>query len=443
MGPLSPSKVVAPSQQLLVMDLEAAGLWSGKGVPELPGAVLAPDDDPVELVDLELVGSDATKAGLLLDRSSHPLFLYDVPKNAVEATKARLASLCEEHQLRASLQQTRERVSHYRRVALQCESGDASRGIEVHGYWTALATGLPSNRQLELVGERRTAPSEFAGRWQHLTLGISNAPTVRLVHHGQVSCDSGMLLFADVDALGRWQHREPIDGLADVVLTGFAAAYMASVVRAPPLGPPDTFGWCDLGIEEALLRAAELEEMRRRKSWELEIDLRPHSHRQRLLDQFRSGQNAAQLHLAGATFIGVATGWEEGLFDVYSCRDGRGAVVGYRIVLGTARALEAARRAAAVTPKVTGLAVISRRAYEQGIGVFYRERPHTPDDSGWRLFRGHEDVSFLDDTANVRLVSVRRLIELNPELEGLLDAPEGAAYERIDGTFKRMDRDTE
>jgi|GEM_PF-1544346 len=439
-GRIELGRVSVPSGQLLALDLEAAALWGGDGPPTLPPNVMADDDDPVELVDLKLSGPDAEEVGLILDRSSHPLYLFDVPRDAVSSTRDRVVHITSEHELEAEVEELAERVSHRRRAALQAESGDPAKGIEFHGYWAGLAWDVPMEGALEAAGTKRQGTGDFDGRWQEVVIPLSEATVARSELRGQVSCDSGYLMLVDANVLGGWVHREPIDGKADVIISGLAAAYMARKVGAPAYSPDASdFGWRDLDMGEAFLRATELETMRRKKRWEATVDLRPHSHRELALDPIRGGADAATVDLASASVCVIATGWDEGLFDVFMDVDVNDQPVAVRVVLGTPRAIRASKRAAATNPKVTGLAVISRRAFEDGIGVLYRERPHTPEDSGWRLFRGQEEASFLDDTANVRLVSLNRIVELEPKLAGLLDAPEGAAYEKIDGVFKRMD----
>lgn len=438
-----------PSGHFMAIDLEAAAFWGGDGPPTLPLQALevpgeATNEDDLALVDMLISGPDAEEVGLILDRSYHPRYLFDVPLDAAPATATRIASIAKEHGLTASAKPLTDRVSHRQRVELQATTGDPSKGFEFHGYWTGLASGLPKASEFAVTARVRQGTGEFDGRLQEVVIDVDPLarPIVRSELRGHVSSDSGRLMLSGADVLGGWVHHESLDGKADVTIRGLAAAYMARRVGAPAADTnASSFGWKDLPIGEALQRATELEAMRRDRQWEATIDLRPHSHREMALAPIREGAPGATVIVDGSPVCVLDTTWGDGLFDVFVDLTLEEAVARIRIVLATPSVLRASRIDDSTNPKVTGLAVISRRAYEEGVSLLYRERPHTPEDSGWRVFRGEEESRFLDDTANVRLVSLTRLVEMEPKLKGLLDAPEGAAYEKVDGEFVSAERD--
>ena len=58
------------------------GIWSHNASPFLPDGTLDNEEQTRRantFVDLRLIGSDAERAGYLLDMSWHPLFVYDQP----------------------------------------------------------------------------------------------------------------------------------------------------------------------------------------------------------------------------------------------------------------------------------------------------------------------------------------------------------------------------
>jgi hypothetical protein len=68
---------------LIVIDTGYLNIWSHNRPPTLP------DDDPLSevanrSVDLQIVGSDAQRAGRLLDMCWHPLIIYDQPPDHPE-----------------------------------------------------------------------------------------------------------------------------------------------------------------------------------------------------------------------------------------------------------------------------------------------------------------------------------------------------------------------
>ncbi|NOZ94430.1 MAG: DUF2185 domain-containing protein [Acidobacteria bacterium] len=87
-------------------------------------------------------------------------------------------------------------------------------------------------------------------------------------------------------------------------------------------------------------------------------------------------------------------------------------------------------------------AIVSIEVARQGLSVgwLYREEPDRENDSGWRVFSGAEPDDFADDASNFAILSLEELIELDPAVESVLDAPPGSCYERHeeDGPFHRV-----
>ncbi|MFD0345474.1 hypothetical protein ACFQ0M_04020 [Kitasatospora aburaviensis] len=73
--------------------------------------------------------------------------------------------------------------------------------------------------------------------------------------------DWARVAFGDADALGAWEHDEPLDGLADVAFWGRAEEEVAQEFGAPRLGESgeeQVYGWTGLEVEEAVEKAEAL-----------------------------------------------------------------------------------------------------------------------------------------------------------------------------------------
>jgi hypothetical protein len=69
-------------------------------------------------------------------------------------------------------------------------------------------------------------------------------------------------------------------------------------------------------------------------------------------------------------------------------------------------------------------------AKDEFVRFLYREDPDRKEDSGWRMFTGHETQEYNDDPANVRLVDVGYMLSRDPSLLQPLKEGIGAAFER-------------
>jgi hypothetical protein len=74
------------------------------------------------------------------------------------------------------------------------------------------------------------------------------------------------------------------------------------------------------------------------------------------------------------------------------------------------------------------------------VRFLYREKPDREEDSGWRMFTGHESESYSDDPKNVRLVDVGFMLDRDPSLLEPLKEGAGAVFERRNkgGPWRRV-----
>jgi hypothetical protein len=199
--------------------------------------------------------------------------------------------------------------------------------------------GLPTDRPLPVEGVPRDYGTPVGSRWETIRVvtGIGRVAQTRQVGH--VGVDWARVMVADADALGCWQHEEPLDGLADVVIWGLHAAEAAAAHDAPPLsiaGENDMYGWQDLDIEEAADRAAAIEEWRTvDPTRRLGLDFRPHSHHWQVMREVHaSPEETGTVDVGGARLLCAMTSWGDGIFGVHADYDETGTLLAVRIVLG-------------------------------------------------------------------------------------------------------------
>ena len=79
------------------------------------------------------------------------------------------------------------------------------------------------------------------------------------------------------------------------------------------------------------------------------------------------------------------------------------------------------------------LALVSRAVADgAAANLIYRDKPISPEDSGWRAFTGSETGEEMADPANTILTPLSRLIEVAPDFAPHRNAPRGTALERDD-----------
>ncbi len=79
------------------------------------------------------------------------------------------------------------------------------------------------------------------------------------------------------------------------------------------------------------------------------------------------------------------------------------------------------------------LALMSRLVIDEKLPVrfMYKTVPEHLNDTGWRLFTGYEDESFLDnEQVNMIPMVMDKLYQLDPSLESLLQYNAGTVWER-------------
>ena len=80
--------------------------------------------------------------------------------------------------------------------------------------------------------------------------------------------------------------------------------------------------------------------------------------------------------------------------------------------------------------RYAGLCFVTKRVLEDGapVGYLYREEPDNDDDSGWRFTANDESDAYVNDSANVALVSLGAVLSVDDRYIGLLDSPAGSAF---------------
>jgi hypothetical protein len=284
------------------------------------------------MADYFIAGKDAAAvARLAAFQSFH--FIYDLPTDGVETISGKIASLASENGLDAHLERESRRIPHRERAQRVAERGGGD--FVVQGPWVGVVGTLP-NEPFTIRGRRQDYGGNVGVRWAHVRIEVSRNKVESSVQVGYVGVDYGLILLGDADALGGWRHVEPLDGLYDVAFWGAVGEAASGELAAPPL--PDGWGWRDIGEGEAKQR------MQQVQSWlgpdsppgRLVLELRPHSHFYRVMEQIRTGSpEVGALALDGAMLLGLSTSWGDGLFPIWVDRDKTGAVVAIRLELGS------------------------------------------------------------------------------------------------------------
>ncbi len=68
------------------------------------------------------------------------------------------------------------------------------------------------------------------------------------------------------------------------------------------------------------------------------------------------------------------------------------------------------------------------------VAYMYREAPDNDIDSGWRFMSGFETDEYMDDPSNLGVYDVNTIANYDPDIIPHLHSPEGAAFEREDGS---------
>jgi hypothetical protein len=319
-------RVSCPSGYLVVLDGGYLGMWSGDRSPsDLDPAGLGIED---EALAANMVGSKDF-------HGSGPIpYHYDIPGDAVEEWTQSFAERSRERGLDGQLEAYPRMVPHRERALRAAR--ERLPGFTFFGVPAVAVGPLPTDRGFDVVAER--TEGEWDG-WRHMTVQVSDAPAASTAKVGEVGVDWARIAFADVDALSRWEHDRPLDGLADVLLWGgpdaeeAAAHFELSPVDTP--GDDGSYGWTDLPVEEAARRAMRIQ------AWKDEVpgrkfglDFRPHSHHWKVMARVRASRTeSGTVTVGGAEILFAMTSWGDGFFPVEADYDAAGSLVAVRVNL--------------------------------------------------------------------------------------------------------------
>jgi hypothetical protein len=318
--------VSCPSGYLVVLDGGYLGMWSGDRSPS--------DLDPAGL-GIEDAALAANMVGSKDFHGAGPIpYHYDIPGDAAQEWMRGFEERCREQGLDGRVEAYERMVPHRERAlraARECLPGFTFFGVP------AVAVGpLPADRAFDVVARR--SDGEWDG-WRDLSVQVSDAPVASTKAIGEVGVDWARLAFADVDALGRWEHEKPLDGLADVLFWGGSDAEEAAsrfgVSHVDTPGDEGSYGWTDLPVdlaaEYAMTVQAWKDEVPGRK---LGLDFRPHSHHWRVMARVRaSATESGTITVGGAEILFAMTSWGDGFFPVEADYDATGSLVAVRVNL--------------------------------------------------------------------------------------------------------------
>jgi hypothetical protein len=328
-------EINCPSGIAVIVDMGYMRFWSGRRDP-VPHVEEFTDPKTKAKIassaDYFIAGKDAVAVARLADFQSFH-FIYDLPSDGAETIGGKIARLASEHGLDARLEREPRRIPHRERAQRAADLGGGDFIME--GPWVGVIGTLP-NTPLIVRGRRQDYGGNVGSRWAEVSIEVSRAHVAASVQIGYVGVDHGLILLGDAEAVGSWQHFEPLDGLYDVAFWGVVGEPLSGDLGAPPLN--EGWGWRDLGKDEAHGR------MQQVRSWlgpdgpegRLGLELRPHSHFYRVMEQIRSGSlEVGALALDGAKLLGLSTSWGDGLFPIWVERGASGAVVAIRLELGS------------------------------------------------------------------------------------------------------------
>jgi hypothetical protein len=327
-------EIQCPSGILVVIDMGYMRFWSGRGDPVPPVEEFTNPRTKARVAsaaDYFIAGKDAAAVARLADFQSFH-FIYDLPSDGVEKVGGQIARLASEHGKDAHLEREPRRIPHRERAQRAADLGGGDFVME--GPWVGVVGTLP-NRALTVRGRRHDYGGNVGDRWAEVSIEVSQKSAASSAQVGYVGVDHGVILLGDAEALGGWRHFESLDGLYDVAFWGGEGEAASEALKAPPL--PDGWGWRDIGRDQA---EAQMQKLR---AWlgpegpngRLALELRPHSHFYRIMEQIRSGPpEVGALGLDGAMLLGLSTSWGDGLFPIWVDRDKAGAVVAVRLELG-------------------------------------------------------------------------------------------------------------
>jgi hypothetical protein len=302
--------------------------------------------------------------------------------------------------------------------------------------------GLPAG-PLRVLGERMDPDGLDRGNWHSVWVECADGAVASSVECGHVLVEEARLLFADPTALNAWRSDDPVDGLFDLAFWGGDVDEVTARVSVPPSVEDDQRCWIDLSWDEVRARHEELEALRA-QGLRFAFDFRPHDDHFQVLRQMRATETGSgTIEVGGAPMTGWFTTWGDGAFPVYRDLAADGTLLRVRVELGAPEIVVRQRRFERLWfGDLAKSAIASARVVRDGEPVrwLYREDADHEQDSGWRVFAGDETQAYVDDPRNAMVVPLRELIGLDRALEPLFDEPSGAAFERAEEGYVRIER---
>ncbi|MBX9689318.1 MAG: DUF4241 domain-containing protein [Candidatus Obscuribacterales bacterium] len=338
-------EITVPSGTVLLIDFGLMDLWTHDRPPLILPGILS--DDALESAnngsDFKIEGPDAAEAGRRFGRQPNPHYLYDIPRHGVEELRESFESSISQAGFRSNLVALAERVPPRRRVEQALEFGQGAGVVFLHGVHSIVVSGLPRDRALIVEG-RAIDSGEFHGHWQDISLLVSDSEIARSLRIGYVAVDMARLMFCDVEAAGKWQHHETIDGLADLVFWGKDAARLANKFSAPILDG-HIYGFVDMPIQESIDLAMRVQSHLDQHHLVAAMDFRPHTDHWRMLKELAGHETeSGVIQLGDSHCCGFMTGWGDGFFPVYLELDAAAKIVAVRIELATEETKKGMRR---------------------------------------------------------------------------------------------------
>jgi hypothetical protein len=330
-------EVTSPSGVVMIVDTGLLWMWCHDRPPDLSEGRVPPEivQSANESIDYRIEGPDAVTAAKTWAGPCQPLFLYDrPPPDKIGPLQEKIDEYLRQNGLVAKLVPLRERVTHRQRIDKLLEFSSLGGEIFFGGAWGTVIAGLPTDRDLSVIGERMPAGPD-SDYWR--SVAVVCQPQARIASTEQVatvSVDEARLGIFDVDGVGAWKHDEPLDGLADVIFWGRDAETLARESGAPKL-EESSYGWQDLPIGEAAKRGIQIDEIREQRGLKCAFDFRPHSHHYQVMKQVRAtATQSGTIEVGGAKTCTFMTTWGDGLYPVYRDLDAAGRLVRIRIDLG-------------------------------------------------------------------------------------------------------------
>lgn len=328
----------------MLIDFGLMDLWTHDEPPLLQPGILSEQDTMLANngADFAITGPDAEEAGRKFDRQPHPLFLYDIPENGIADLQESFDALVQQQGFNAVLEQLPERVPPLTRARQAIIQGKGGGEVFLHGMQAIAVENIPTDRTLVVEG-RPLEDEKYAGHWRDISLIVSREPVAESKRIGHVAIDMARLMFCDLEAAGKWQHLDSIDGLADFVFWGRDAFRLAKRYEAPVINGK-FYGFVDQPLGEVLELAVKVQKHLEHHRMVAATEFRPHSDHWRMLKAVSERDTeSGEIELDGSICCGFMTSWGDGFFPVYLDLDEKGGLVAIRIDLGTEETLKGMR----------------------------------------------------------------------------------------------------